>query len=165
MQLEIISYNNLKNLTETAKLEKALLMHGIVGISDVPNFEKKSRAYVEAAIAFSSLPEKIKEQYAPDRDSGDTDGYELGAEKFKTADGVWQIDRKKESFYANVPDCIQNKWPREVDLKTSYLALGDLIFQTGKKVLNAIGLNEKIGLKEEFLRGYGRMLHYHKDTN
>jgi isopenicillin N synthase-like dioxygenase len=164
MDLDIISYHDLVNSKKNhAKLEAALLHKGIVGIQHIPEFEKWSRAYIEAARQFSALPETIKKQYAPDRDAGNTEGYELGAEWFKDAAGNWQIDDKKASYYAYVPDHIKNIWPQEVDLKTSYLKLGELIFNTGKLVLKAIGLDERIGLEHDRLLGYGRMLHYHKE--
>lgn len=167
MELDIISYNDLLSGQGAAKknLEMALLGKGIVGIRDVPEFEKITRAYINAARKFSSLENSIKQQYMPDRDAGDTEGYELGAEWFKNQKGEWQIDDKKASFYAYVPDHVKNVWPREVDLKTAYLALGDLIFKTGKKLLDVMSLDESAGLPHESLMGYGRMLHYHKDSD
>jgi isopenicillin N synthase-like dioxygenase len=134
-----------------------LLNNGIVGISHVPNFQESCQNYINAARAFSLLPENIKQQYAPDRDAGVTQGYELGAEKFKDDQGNWQIDNKKASYYAFVPDNQMNVWPKETDLQTHYLALGQLIFETGKLLHQAIGLNH------ENLCGNGRMLHYQKN--
>ena len=168
MKLDVISYHDLldsKNIAACKNLEIALLNKGIVGIKDVPEFETITRAYVNAARKFSVLCEDIKKQYAPDRDAGKTEGYELGAEWFKTPDGVWQIDDKKASFYANVPEHPRNIWPSEVDLKIPYLKLGELIFNTGKLLLNALGLNEAYGLNQVDLVGYGRMLHYHKEND
>lgn len=167
MTLEIISYQDL--FTDTTshageRIRKSLFEYGIVGIRDVPNFLTLSRDYVNAARCFTALPEEIKQQYAPQRDEGDTEGYELGAEKFQDAQGNWHTDDKKSSFYAFVPNKETNKWPKEVDLKTAYLALGELIFATGKHVLNFIGINEKIGISHAKLTGYGRMLHYHKES-
>lgn len=168
MQPSILSYDdlfNFKDISLIQKLENALLQKGIVGIKGVPDFENKSRLFVEAARQFSSLSENIKLQYAPDRDSGDTHGYELGAEWFENQKGEWKIDDKKASFYAVVPNHFQNKWPLEVDLKTPYLELGELIFRTGQLLLQLIGLNESIGLHLQHLTGYGRMLHYHKEND
>jgi len=168
MNLDIISYHDLydvKNTDIIKNLETALLQKGIVGIRNVPDFENKSRRYIDAARLFTALSESIKQQYAPNRDMGDTEGYELGAEWFKNQHGVWQIDDKKSSFYAFVPEKICNKWPREIDLKTPYLELGELIFKIGKKVLDVMGLNEQVGLNHDLLTGYGRMLHYHKENN
>src|SRR5579862_9200180 len=160
MKLNIYSYHELFS-PETAKgLELDLLNNGIVGLKDVPNFQEMCRNYIEAARAFAQLPESIKQKYAPDRDAGITEGYELGAEKFKDAQGNWQTDNKKASFYAFVPDNQKNVWPKEVDLKTHYLTLGKLIFETGKLLQHAVGLNDVIGLNHDHLRGYGRMLHY-----
>lgn len=167
MQLEIVSFHEIQNEIHSsakAKVTRALLENGIVGISDVPQFIEKSHAYIRAARDFCALNDSIKQQYAPRRDEGDTEGYELGAEWFKDQNDEWQIDDKKASYYAHVPDQPQNKWPREVDLKTPYLALGELIFATGKRLLNFIGLNETVGLPHAKLRGYGRLLHYHKEN-
>ncbi len=167
MELDVISYDDLRanDLKAKKKLEQALLQKGIVGIRDVPQFEMTARTYIYTARKFSSLSEHIKQQYKPNRDSGDTEGYELGAEWFKNQNDEWQIDDKKASFYAFVPDQTRNKWPKEVDLKTAYLALGKLIFDAGKHVLNAVGLNEATGLDHNLLTGYGRMLHYHKESD
>jgi isopenicillin N synthase-like dioxygenase len=165
MTPEIISYNDLLDNTNTkvkAVLEAALLQKGIVGIKDVPDFETTSQRYVTAARAFAALPETTKEQYKPHRDAGVTEGYELGAERFKNKNGEWQIDGSKASYYAYVPDQSANKWPTEVDLRTAYLELGELIFKTGKQILDSIGLNSRVGLFLEQMAGYGRMLHYHK---
>ncbi len=168
MKLDIISFHDLndaQNIAAVTNLTHALLHKGIVGISDVPDFENKSRAYINAARNFSNLEEAIKLKYVPDRDAGNTEGYELGAERFKNKDGLWQIDDKKASFYAFVPDNAKNIWPTEVDLKTPYLALGELIFNTGKTILNIMRLNNHVGLEHDKLVGYGRMLHYHKESD
>ena len=165
MKLDIISFNDLNDAKAIAALTNALLQKGIVGIRDVPEFENKSRAYINAARMFSKLDDTVKQKYAPDRDAGDTEGYELGAERFKNKDGVWQVDDKKASYYAFVPDHVKNIWPLEVDLKTPYLALGELIFKTGKKILDIMGLNHQVGLNHDKLVGYGRMLHYHKESD
>ena len=167
MELDIISYKDLVSGQDAAKkkLEMALLGKGIVGIRDVPEFEKITRAFIDAARKFSMLESGIKQQYLPVRDAGDTEGYELGAEWFKNEKNEWQIDDKKASFYAYVPDHVKNLWPREVDLKTPYLALGDLIFKTVKKLLEVMNLDESAGLPHESLMGYGRMLHYHKESD
>lgn len=168
MSLSIVSLSQLKDPAQVqvhAALKEALLERGIVGIRDVPGFKEKSQAFVNAALQFSKLPLEIKLQYQPNRDAGNTEGYELGAEWFKDENDAWQADDKKASYYACVPDQPINKWPREVDLKTPYLELGELIFNTGKILLNLIGLNESLGLKHDLLSGYGRMLHYHKEND
>lgn len=167
LRLDIISYNvlNSNNLEIINNIETILLQKGIIGVKDVPDFEDKSRKYIDAARQFSMLDEIGKRQYAPNKDAGETQGYELGAEWFKNSNGQWKIDDKKSSFYAFVPDQPLNKWPTEVDLKTSYLELGELIFNVGKVLLNALGLNEKVGLCHNHMIGHGRMLHYHKENN
>ncbi len=166
VMLDVISFDELvatDNARVIAKLKSALLQKGIVGIRCVPEFENKSRAYIKAARLFASLNDTDKQKYAPDRDTGDTEGYELGAEWFKNSNGIWQVDDKKASFYAFIPDHSKNVWPLEVDLQTPYLALGELIFNTGKLLLDSIGLNDQVGLEHDKLVGYGRMLHYHKE--
>jgi len=165
MELDIIAYQTLATTAARKKLETALFTKGIVGISGVPDFIATTTAYINAARAFSALPAAIKAQYAPARAAGETEGYELGAEQFQDESGAWQVDDKKASFYAFVPEDARNHWPREVDLKTPYLSLGELIFITGKMVLDAIGLNTIAGLNHEGLVGYGRMLHYHKESD
>ena len=166
MELDIINYDllHLPDTTTLHKIETALLHKGIIGIQNVPEFANISKRYIEAARKFSYLDEIIKRQYTPDRDAGYTEGYELGAEWFKDKNGEWQADDKKASYYAFVPDQHRNKWPKEIELKTPYLELGQLIFNTGKLLLHAIGLNETLGLRHENLIGYGRMLHYHKEN-
>ncbi|HSW70564.1 MAG TPA: 2-oxoglutarate and iron-dependent oxygenase domain-containing protein [Gammaproteobacteria bacterium] len=168
MDLDIIPYPQLVSADSSqlhAQLESALLKKGIVGISQVPGFEQKRKNYLDAARRFAALPQHSKNQYAPDRDSGKTEGYELGAEWFQTQDGQWRKDDKKASFYAFVPDRAENIWPKEMDLRTSYLDLGQLIFQTGKALLSIIGLDKRIQLDHDHLIGYGRMLHYYKEAD
>jgi isopenicillin N synthase-like dioxygenase len=168
VQLDIISFNDLHNTDDSpsiSTLKHALLQKGIIGIRDVPAFEEKSRAYINAARKFSAFSHAVKQQYSPNRDTGKTEGYEIGAERFKNKEGIWQTDDKKASFYAYVPDCTRNTWPKEIDLKTPYLELGELIFNTGKLILDIIGLNINAGLNLNKLVGYGRMLHYHKENN
>jgi len=169
VKLDVISYDDLLHITTNQAvlhyLRTALLDKGIVGICNIPEFENQSRAFVHAARQFSALEDKVKQQYAPDRESGQTEGYELGAEQFQDQSGKWHTDDKKASFYAFVPDNLRNKWPREINLKTPYLELGELIFNTGKLLLHVIGINHEVGLAHDSLVGYGRMLHYHKEND
>jgi isopenicillin N synthase-like dioxygenase len=165
--LDIVAYADLEaNDTSALKvLREALLHKGIVGVRGVPAFVDTLQAYIKAVRAFALLPETIKQQYAPERDAGKTEGYELGAEWFKNSQGEWQIDDKKASYYAFMPDTAENVWPREMDLQTPYLALAAVIFSAGKVVLNAIDINAATGVPHEQLIGYGRMLHYHKESD
>lgn len=138
VELDIISYNDLSDTASTASLKKliaAFLEKGIAGIGDAPGFQEKCRAHVTAARQFSLLSESTKQQYAPDRNTGATEGYELGAEWSKNKEAEWQIDDKKSSFYAFIKDNLRNKWPHEVDLKTSYIALGELIFNKCENII------------------------------
>jgi isopenicillin N synthase-like dioxygenase len=165
MKLDVISYHDLHDKKVQQIIERALLEKGIVGVKDVPDFESKSQAYVTAARKFSALSETIKQQYTPNRDAGITNGYELGAERFQTKTGEWKIDNNKASYYADVPDTSQNTWPLESELKSAFLSLGELIFATAKQVLHSVDLNAKAGLNLNDMQGYGRMLHYHKESD
>lgn len=168
MQIDTISYHDLNQAINSEKHQAilhALLNKGIIGVTDVPEFMDKSRAYVEAARAFTHLPENIKNQYAPDRDAGETEGYELGAESFMNDQGEWQQDDKKSSYYAYYPDKKENRWPKEVDLKTAYLDLAAIIFEAGKRFLKMLNLDEEVGIYEKDLIGHCRMLHYLKEND
>lgn len=166
MNLDVISYIDIQAADSTiqSNIQKILQEKGIIGIRGVPNFERLCENYISAAREFSLLEDEVKHQYAPNRDAGETEGYEIGAEWFKDERGDWQIDDKKASYYAFVPDHPKNKWPTEMDFASHYQALGKAIFQTGKLLLNALGLDDAAGLKHNNLVGYGRMLHYHKEN-
>ncbi len=167
MKVEIIPYTALSDLSNKDNLqliERALLQKGIIGIQHIPGFEKRTQAYINAAREFAQLSPIIKQGYAPNRDAGVTEGYELGAEWFLTQSGEWRKDDKKASYYAHIPDRESNVWPKEMNLRTPYLQLGELIFATGKKLLTAIGIDETVGLPHDSLNGYGRMLHYHQEV-
>jgi len=169
MKPTILSYDDLTQPSPESqeKARQALREVGIIGIKDVPDYIQICHEYIQAAVEFSQLPESIKQQYTPQRDKGQFEGYEIGVEKFLDSNHQWQIDDLKASYYAFVPEQSKNQWPTEVDLKTPYLRLGTLIFNTGKYLLNFLGLNEDIGIEHNSLFGYGRMLHYQKtqDTN
>lgn len=167
MKLDIIPFRHLKDNDSVMvkTVNHALLQNGIIGVRDIPEFEEKSRDFIEAARKFTLLDEETKNRYVPNRNIGETEGYELGAEWFQNKDGIWQVDDKKASFYAFIPDHAKNKWPIEVDLKSAYLELGKLIFEAGKLILSMIGLNDKTDLNFSELKGYGRMLHYQKESD
>ncbi|MDX1902059.1 MAG: hypothetical protein SFW66_08700 [Gammaproteobacteria bacterium] len=165
MKIDIIPYADLlaPNMGASSELlANALRDKGIVGVKDVPQFVEKSAHYIDTVRAFAALPEAVKQRYAPQRETGATEGYELGAEWFKNAHGEWQIDDKKASYYACVPDHPKNKWPEEINLREAYLDLGVLIFDVAKKVLHATGFLDEVKVDPNSLTGYGRMLHYQK---
>lgn len=168
LQLDIISYEKLveKDTQAMQLLDKALHEKGIVGVRGVPGFKEKYEKYIEAAKAFSSLAEEIKENYKPNRDLGETFlGYESGKEKFKRKDGAWVIDDLKTSFYAYIPDNPQNKWPSEVNLQDPFIDLGQLMAETGEMIMYKMGLlgSSTFELEENAL--VGRMLYYRKSKN
>lgn len=166
LDLRVLSYDELftsPSQESTRLLTEALLTQGLVGIRGVPDYKEQVQTFVSAARAFSALDEKTKMKYAPQRDSGDAMGYELGAEQYKDESGVLQTDDQKASYYAEIPEVPNNKWPTEHDLKTPYLELAWTMFHTGKKVLNILGLNESLGIDLDKVYGWGRFLHYHKE--
>lgn len=166
MNLDVFSYHDVQGLAHNhalaAELNAVLKNKGIMGVSHVPNFVECSQAYVSAVRKFVQLPEAVKKQYAPDRDKGVTEGYELGAEWFQNEANEWQMDDKKASFYAHIADHKDNVWPKELDLKTPYLELGNLMRTTAILLLDAMGITKAFGLSGDDWKGYGRMLHYQK---
>lgn len=164
MDLSIFSFDSLINPSPKVimQIKKTLAEIGILGIRGVPNYEDFCLNYIAAARAFSNLTENLKQQYCPLPNK--FEGYECGAEQFLDAvTGKWIIDDKKASYYAYVPDLPENQWPKEVDLKTAYLELGNLIFNTGKILLDCLGLNLEVGIDLTKVHGYGRLLHYQKE--
>ncbi|MDQ2993691.1 MAG: hypothetical protein M3R00_01920, partial [Pseudomonadota bacterium] len=88
-------------------------------------------------------------------------GYEGGKEKFQRPDGKWVIDDLKNSYYGVVSDDSRNRWPTELDLRTPFLDLGNVMSEM------AIAVMEKIGLiggdSGNAMTGFyllGRMLYY-----
>lgn len=166
MNLDVFSYRDIQELGSNhalaTELNAVLKNKGIMGVSHVPHFIEYSQAYTSAVRKFVKLPEEVKRQYAPDRDAGVTEGYELGAEWFQNEDNEWKLDDKKASFYAHIADHKENVWPTEVDLKTPYLALGNLMRTTAILLLDAMGITKSFGLNGDDWKGYGRMLHYQK---
>ncbi len=168
LDLDVISYEDFMNEDPTTLrlLDKALHEKGIVGMRGIPTYKEKVLNYIDAARRFSSLPENVKEAYAPNRERGDLFlGYERGKEKFKRPDGKWVIDDQKVSYYAFVPDCPENMWPTEVDLKTSFLAIAALMASVGEAVMHKIGLTgPNTGIYINGIPRVGRALHYRKPT-
>lgn len=168
LPLDVISYESLMN--EDAEsldvLKRALYEKGIVGVKGIPGYKEKVLEFIESARKFSALPEKVKENYAPDHAKGETFlGYESGKEKFQRPDGRWVIDDLKVSYYGFVPENLQNKWPSEMDLKTPFQNLGMLMSFVGEHVMEKIGLiNGNTGISIEGEPRTGRMLHYRKSV-
>ncbi len=148
-------------------LKRALHEKGIVGIRGIPGYKEKVLNFIEKAREFSSLSEEVKDAYSPNRSQGDLFlGYEKGKEKFKRPDGRWVIDDLKVSYYGYVPDCPQNKWPREIDLRSPFLDLGSMMVEMGKAVMEKIGiLGPSTGISLERAMPLGRMLYYRKSGN
>lgn len=149
---------------ETIKqLRKALFEKGIAGLKFVPGFREIVAKFIEEAKRFSSLPEEVKQSYAPNRLTGEFTGYEIGAEQFQREDGQWVTDDSKASYYAIFPESDNNRWPSECDLQPAYMQMSSLMFKTSKQVMQSIGLvGEDSEVKSEELSGVSRMLHYRK---
>jgi len=165
LNLRVIPYESFiqGNPEALADLNQALFQDGIVAIRGIPGLQEKVARFIESARNFSVLPDEVKETYSPDRAKGDLFlGYEEGKERFQRPDGTWVIDNLKISYYASVPDVSGNIWPQEVDLKTPFLELGDLMAATGEAVMRSIdllGSTTGLHLDEEKC---GRMLYYRK---
>lgn len=166
LSLDIIAYEDFMQEDSKALdiLEKALHEKGIVGIRGVPGYKEKVFKFIESAKEFSALPESIKEKYALNHSQGEMFlGYEKGKEKFKRPDGKWVVDDLKVSYYGNVPDSPNNRWPLEVDLRTSFQALGSLMSEMGEAIMKKIGLiGPKTGIFLDNTPRVGRMLYYRK---
>lgn len=168
LDLVVINYENFTEQKKEAieALKYALHDHGIVGIRGVPGYQNKLLNFIRCARAFSKLPLEIKEQYAPDRLSGDIYGFEIGKERFKDEKGDWVVDNLKASYYAAIPDTSDNKWPVEVEIKEAFQALGSVMSEVGKEILSAMELiGPKTGISIDGIPSCGRMLHYHKATH
>ena len=169
LDLDVIPYEALIQNDPKAieTLQKALFEKGIVGMSGAPGFSEKLSAFVQKSREFSALPEQIKGSYAPNYDLGEKFlGYEKGKEKFKRPDGKWVVDDHKNSYYAFVPDTLENKWPEEVDLQSAFQDLGMLMAEMAKLVMEKIDLlGPKVGIYLNETSQVGRMLYYQKSLD
>jgi isopenicillin N synthase-like dioxygenase len=162
LALSVISYEKLnRNDPETLQaLRHALYEEGIVGIRGIPGYSEKLAQFIDAARRFSMLPEEMKEQYS--RKPGEMFlGFEQGKEKFKLPNGTWVIDDQKASYYAMIPDCKENKWPSEIDLRSFFQEIGLLMRETGISVMEKIELlSPDTGISSQDVTTSGRMLAY-----
>lgn len=169
LDLDVISYEAFTQEDPAAMglLQKALKEKGIVGIRGVPGYKEKLVRFIESARDFSALPEEVKETYAPNHDLGETYlGYEKGKEKFMRPDGRWVVDDLKVSYYGLVPDTLSNKWPVEVDLRSSFQDIGMLMSEMGMAIMEKIGLiGPSTGISIDGVPRVGRMLYYRKSEN
>ncbi len=165
--LDVVSYEDfIQNDFHALKvLNRALHEKGIVGIKEIPGYTEKVKKFIVQARKFTALPEEVKNKYAPNHDLGEMFlGYEAGKERFKRHDGKWVVDDLKVSYYALVPDSPENKWPFEVDLRTSYQNLATLMSATGEIIMKKIGLvGSSSGIYLDGLPTVGRMLYYRKN--
>ena len=168
LELDILSYEDFIHDDPKALslLHTALHEKGIVGIQGVPGYVEKVQRLIQQARKFTSLPEEIKNRYAPNRDKGELFlGFETGKERFKRPDGQWIIDDLKVSYYAFVPDDHTNKWPIELDLKTPFQDLGRLMSEMGEAVMKKIGLiGPDTGICLDNIPRLGRILYYRKTS-
>lgn len=165
LSLDIISYQDFVSEDPQAMetLKTALLEKGIVGIRAIPGYKEKVMKFIETAREFNALSDEAKEAYAP-KENEIFLGYEKGKEKFKRPDGTWVVDDLKISYYGMIPDCQENKWPSEVDLRNAFQEMGELMAKMGTSVMKKIGLvGPETGI-EDLLR-CGRMLYYKKNSD
>lgn len=166
LDVTILSYPKIVQKDEETieKLNKALYDNGIVGIRDIDSYELKAEKFIEKAREFYNLDESIKEKYVP-RYEGIFTGYQGGKEKFPRDNGEFVIDDLKCSYYGFIGGSPFNIWPEEVDVKTAFLQLGEVIREVGHEVMNHVGLSsEKLGV--DIIKGLkvGRMLGYKKTS-
>ncbi len=168
LALDVIGYEEfIRNDPDALKtLRGALDEKGIVGIRGIPGYREKVERYIDAARAFSALPEQVKESYAPNHDLGETFlGYERGKERFQRPDGKWVVDDLKVSYYGFVPENPLNKWPRDIDLQTPFEEMGCLMSEMGQAVMEKLGLiGPANGIYLEGVPRTGRMLYYRKSV-
>ncbi|NNM44383.1 MAG: isopenicillin N synthase family oxygenase [Chlamydiae bacterium] len=168
LNLDIFSYEDFaKQDPNTIQLlRKALLEKGIVGIRGVPGYKESAKRYIEKAREFSSLPLRVKQSYSPNRSAGEFLGYEIGKEKFLRPNGSWMVDDSKASYYAFVPNSLENKWPIECDLQTPFQEIAYLMFDIGRRVMESIDLiGPRTVIASNEITGVGRMLHYDKQSD
>lgn len=169
LTLDIIAYEDfVRDDPQALKvLNNALYEKGIVGIKGIPEYSEKVRLFIERAREFTALPEAMKDKYAPNHDLGELFlGYEAGKERFKRPDGKWVVDDLKVSYYGFVPDCADNKWPVEVDLRASFQDLGALMSEMGESVMKKINLvGPCTGIYTSEVPRVGRMLYYRKSMD
>lgn len=168
LDVDVFSYDKLaeNDPTTLQGIKKALLDKGIVGLRGVPGYRENAEKFIETAREFANLPDSEKAKYAPNRLAGEQVGFEIGVEKFKRPDGEWIIDDAKASYYAYIPETEQNRWPKEVDLQTSFVNIGKIMFDTGIEVLKSIDLvDARTNVPIDSVKGIGRMLHYRKQSD
>lgn len=170
LNLTVVTYDALlsEDVGTTNQIREALCENGIVGVRGIPSFEKKVSSYIQAAQQFNALPERVKERCAPKQLGGVTDmylGYMAGREKFRLPDGRWIVDDLKVSYYALYPDCYENQWPKELDLKSRYLSVAETMVNVGEALMKKIELiGPKTGITSEGALRVGRMLYYKSST-
>jgi isopenicillin N synthase-like dioxygenase len=170
VDLQVVTFAELfsGNPAAIAKLKAAAHAHGIVGVTDIPDYEHLVDLFLRDFRKFCALPEEVKGQQkmVPNRAADEFTGYELGAERFPLPNGEFVNDKAKHSLYELVPDVPNvNKWPDSCGLgavRDSYEAIGKLMINVGMKVMEAIGLiggDSPVKLADNHV---GRGLHYTK---
>ena len=168
LNVDVFSYEDFaSNDSATLKgIKQALVDKGIVGLRGIPGYKESAEKFISAAREFASLTIEQKEQYSPNRATNEITGFEKGAEKFLRPDGEWIVDDAKASYYAFIPDNDKNRWPKECDLKSIYLEIAQIMFDTGIQVLKSIELDEsRTNVHLDKVTGFGRMLHYLKQSD
>ena len=122
---------------------------GYIIVSNAPGFKKSYYNFMNNAFIFKNLSEVNKNKYK--KSNYYNNGWSYGVEGFN---GV--VDLHKGSYYAAFPDDHTNLWP-DHEFKTTYLKLGKIIFDVGKKILNLINFNLKA---TEINNAIGRMIYY-----
>lgn len=145
-------------------LQNALYKKGIVGIRGIPSYAEKVQSFVETYQAFLALPSEAKKAVTSNHEVDQNFlEYEEGKEQFLDPDGKWLIDDLKTSYYAFIPENPQNKWPLDLDLRSAYQGLGEIMVDTAQRVMETIHLTgPSTGIFTEDIPKVGRMLYYQK---
>lgn len=145
---QIFSYS--KRHEQKEEITKHLHIYGFVAFIGVPKYSQAYQNYIKVARKFVHLTEKQKTSCSPENNN--IRGWSYGIEKFNG-----MVDSHKGSYYAFVPEKTgeENIWPESFpEFKTYYLNLAQIIYNTGKDVM------ELVGVGRINTTGLGRMLYY-----
>ena len=118
---------------------------GIVVVTDLPSeYVKLRRKLLLLALAFSELPEDVRERYA-DPSSHYSYGWSLGKEIMNG-----QLDRSKGSYYANPVQDDRNRWPTNEsgcsEFQSTVQEMSKLVLEVGERIATVCdGILDEVG--------------------
>ena len=121
-----LKYFNYLDLNSCAsEMIDQLYHYGFIAVKNVPNFQSTYQRFINSAQDFISLSDWEKNHYTPTNYY--ISGWSYGVENYDK-----HPDKYKGSYYASFPDSSENIWPKDTSFKENYLALANIIFETGK---------------------------------